>query len=332
MNTNNDDLQAEKESETPTIKKIVSQSTDNSLGQDMSDLIGYDEQIKALEAAAQQIEPETAEQRKQRERRERSKKIISAVGDGISALSNLYFTTQYAPDSFNSHQLGKVNERIEKLKAERDANGDKYNNYMLRIGDVKNAKAKTLRDMQAQHEAQKLAREKAQREAELHPLAIAIKEAQGRKENNQANKAGYEATSAQVEAENAPALQEAKLQTEQARRGSYEASASASRASAANSMASARAHDRSNPKEFSAWDEHGNEHKFRTKDAADRYAKQHGTWQDEEITSSTTTNRDDETNGHSSQTATTTKLGGRPAKPVDVGQYKRGGSTPPPLN
>lgn len=45
-------------------------------------------------------EPETDEQRKKRERREKSKKIIAAVTDGVRALSNLYFTTQYAPNMY----------------------------------------------------------------------------------------------------------------------------------------------------------------------------------------------------------------------------------------
>ncbi len=281
-------------------------------------VMGYDQQIAALKQAADAINQETPEQKKKRERREKSQKTIAAFVEGTQALANLFFTTQYAPNSYNpqNSQVGKVNERIEALKAERQADADRYNNIMLRLGDAQNAKAKTLRDMQAQQEAQKLAREKAQRDAEAHSWLALLQPDKQREQKGKADRAESEAISAQAEAENAPAMQQAKLQTEQARRGSYEASASASRASAANSMASARAHDRSNPNEFSAWDENGKEHKFRTKEAADRYAKQHGTWQEEDITSSTTTDRDDETNGHSSQTATTIKKGGQPKRPV----------------
>lgn len=273
-------------------------------------VMGYDEQIAALKAAAAAVNQETPEQKKKRERLEKSKKIIGATVDGLAALSNLYFTTQYAPNAYNpqSSQLGKVNERIEALKAERQADADRYNNYMLRLGDAQNAKAKTLRDMRAQHEAQKLAREKAERDAEAHSWQALLQPDKQREQKGKADTATQQAIAAEAAAQYAPQMQEAKLQTEKARAGAQRASASASYASAA-------AHNRSNPNEFSAWDENGNEHRFRTKEAADRYAKQHGTWQEEDITSSTTTDRDDETNGHSSQTATTTKKGGQPARP-----------------
>lgn len=273
-------------------------------------VMGYDEQIAALKAAASAVNQETPEQKKKRERLEKATKIIGATADGLSALTNLYFTTQYAPNAYNpqSSQLGKVNERIEALKAERQADADRYNNYMLRLGDAQNAKAKTLRDMRAQHEAQKLAREKAERDAEAHSWQALLQPDKQREQKGKADRAEQQAIAAEAEAQYAPQMQEAKLQTEKARAGAQRASASASYASAA-------AHNRSNPNEFSAWDENGREHKFRTKEAADRFAKQHGTWQEEDITSSTTTDRDDETNGHSTQTATTTKKGGRPAKP-----------------
>lgn len=274
-------------------------------------VMGYDQQIEALKAAAAAITPETEEQRKKRERQEKSKKIIAATVDGLSALSNLVFATQYAPNSYNPQnaQMGKVNERIEALKAERKADADRYNNIMLRLGDATNAKAKTIRDMQAQQEAQKLAREKAQRDAEAHSWLALLQPDKQREQKGKADRAEQQAITAQAEAETAPAMQQAKLQTEQARAGAQRAAATASYASAAS-------HNRANTSEFYAWDENGKEHKFKTKEAADRFAKQHGTWQEEDITSSTTTDRDDETNGHSSQTATTTKKGGQPKRPA----------------
>lgn len=276
-------------------------------------VMGYDKQIEALKAVAAATSQETPEQKEKRERQEKSKKIIAATVDGLSALSNLFFTTQYAPNSYNPQhsQLGKVNERIEALKAERQADADRYNSLMLKIGDTQNARARTLREMQAQHEAQKLAREKAQRDAEAHSWQALLQPDKQREQKGKADRAEQQAISAQAEAEAAPAMQKAKLQTEQAKAGAQRASASASYASAAS-------HNRANAAEFSAWDENGKDHKFRTKEAADRFAKQHGTWQEEDITSSTTTDREDETNGHSTQTATTTKKGGRPAKPQPV--------------
>lgn len=309
----NDEIN-EQTSEVPA----TSQESTTSPISEQEAVMGYDEQIAVLKAAAAAVNQETPEQKAKRERMEKSKKVIAATVDGLSALSNLFFTTQYAPNAYNpqSSQLAKVNERIEALKDERKADSDRYNNLMLRLGDAQNAKARTLREMQAQQEAQKLAREKAKREAEAHGWQALLQLDKQREQKGKADKAEQQAKAAETEAQYAPQMQEAKLKTEEARAGAQRASASASYASAA-------AHNRTNPNEFSAWDENGREHKFRTKEAADRFAKQHGTWQEEDIISSTTSSKDDEYNGHTDQTVTKTTKGGRPAKP------KPADNTPP---
>lgn len=280
---------------------------------------GSDRQIKSIQdwMDAEENRPETAEQRKKRERREKSKKIIAAVSDGISALSNLYFTSQYAPNMYN-HEKGSmtnaVDARIERVKAEREKKRDQYMNFALKLGDIENDRAKTLRELEAQQERQKLAREKAQREAEQHGWLAALQPDKLREQAGKANKAEQDAITAQAEAENAPALQAAKLDTEKARAG-------AQRASASNSYASAAAHNRSNVSEFSAWDEHGNEHKFRTKEAAEAYAKQHGTWKEEDETETTTTETKRSPNAQpQTRTATKTKKGGHAGKPSPTGR------------
>ena len=248
---------------------------------------GTDRQIKTIQdwMDAEENRPETSEERKKRERREKSKRIIAAVSDGISALSNLYFTSQDAPNMYN-HEKGSmtnaVGARLDRLKAEREKKRDQYLNFSLKLGDLENQRAATLRELEAQQERQKLAREKAQREAEQHGWAAALQPDKQREQAGKANKAEQEAIAAQAVAEAAPELQQAKIATERARKGSLDASA-------ANSRASAAAHGRSNVSEFSAWDEHGNEHKFRTKEAAEAYAKQHGTWKEEDKTETTTT-------------------------------------------
>ena len=199
------------------------------------ELVGTDRVIELLREAARQKEPETEEQRKKRERQERSKKIIAAVTDGARALSNLFFTTQYAPNAYDARnsQLGNLNRTLEAQKAERKANDDAYLNLMLKLGDAEEAKARTLREMQAQHEAQKLAREKAAREAEAHGWQAALQPDKQREQAGKANKAEQEALSAQYAAEYAPAMQEAKLATERERAGAQKASATASYAKAA---------------------------------------------------------------------------------------------------
>ena len=280
---------------------------------------GTDRQIKTIQdwIDSEENRPETPEQRKKRERREKSKRIIAAVSDGISALSNLFFTTQYAPNMYN-HEKGSMTtaegKRLDQLKAEREKKRDQYLQFLLKLGDLENERAKTLRELEAQQERQKLAREKAQREAEAHGWLAALQPDKRREQKGKADRAEQEAITAQAEAEAAPELQQAKLATERARKGSLDASA-------ANSRASAAAHGRSNQNEFSAWDEHGNEHKFRTREAAEAYAKQHGTWKEEDETETTTTEtRRTPESKPQKRTSTKTTKGGHAGKPSPTGR------------
>ena len=279
---------------------------------------GSNRQIKTIQdwMEAEENRPETVEQREKRERREKSKKIIAAVSDGISALSNLYFTSQYAPNMYNpkASMTGAVDERIERAKAEREKKRDQYMNFALKLGDVENGRARTLRELEAQQEHQKLARERAQREAEQHNWLAVLQDDKQREQAGKANKAEQDAIAAKAVADNARELQAAKLDTERARAG-------ASKAAAANSYASAKSHGRANPKEFTAWDENGNPHPFRTKAAADIFAKQHGTWKEEEISETTTTQtKRTPTSQPQSKTATKTKNGGHAGKPSPTGR------------
>lgn len=291
----------------PTPQTDVAPPADKGLGvspQNNADAVmGYDQQIAALQEAANKTKPETEEERKKRERREKSKKIIAAVGDGLMALSNLYFTTRGAPNMYDHKTMSQqtpLQAQLDKLKAEREANADKYLQYSLKIGDLQNDRAKTLREMEAEQERAKLAREKAQREQEEHGWLAALQPDKQREQAGKATKAEQEAVTAKAEADNAPDLYKAKVDTEKARGEAQRASAASSRAAATDHYASARAHDRSNNDEFSAWDENGREHKFRTAAAAEAFAKQHGTFEETDVTSTSTT--DSETNGKSTTT------------------------------
>ncbi|MFC2448564.1 MAG: hypothetical protein ACFNTB_02815 [Prevotella denticola] len=300
-----------------------------------ADLIGYDNQIGILkkERAEYDKANETEEQRKKRENREKAKRVIAAVGDGIRALSNLYFTSQYAPSMYNPNdsQLAKTDARQEKLKAEREANRDKYLNYSLRIGDLQNDRAKTVREIEAQAERIRLARERAKREQEQHQWLADLQPDKKREQTAKADAADSIAKSKRAEADNAYAIQRAKLNTEQQRGRTEQTkqtvnSATAklrgaqvveSGARAANQRAGATAHyaaagasNRSNVSEFSAYDSKGREHKFRTKDAAEAYAKQHGTFRQENKTERTTATGKDKLGHNAVRTSTKTSSGG----------------------
>ena len=238
-----------------------------------NDTMGYDQQIAALQEAANRMKPETEEERKKRERREKSAKIVSAVSDGLQALSNLFFTTRGAPNMYDhkeASQLTPLQEKLEKLKAERQANADKYLQYSLKIGDAQNERAKTLREMEAQQERAKLAREKAQREQEEHGWLAALQPDKLREQKGKATKAEQEAITAEEEAKNAPALYKEKVKTERNRGRAYGASA-------INSYASANEHNTNARGRFQWWDENGNMHYAKTEDEAITKARQHGT-------------------------------------------------------
>lgn len=190
----------------------------------------YDEVIDYMEEWRRTHQPETEAQRKERERKERSKKLIATISDGLSAMSNLYFTTQYAPDSYERGrgQLNAVNGVIDKIKAERERDADKYLQYSLKIGDLKNQRAKTVREMEAERQRQKLAQEEAQRKAEQHNWLAALQPDKQREQAGKADKAEQEAIAAQAVAEAAGDIQTAKLETERARRRKLDADAHAS--------------------------------------------------------------------------------------------------------
>lgn len=280
-------------------------------------VMGYDQQIATLQDAASRYAPETDEQRKKRERREKSKKIIAAVTDGIGALSNLFFTTQYAPNMYNhekANTLTPLQKKLDEAKAQREKDADKYLNYSLQMGNAANQRAATLREMEAQAEKQKLAREKADREKELQDWKRALQPDKEREQAGKADRAEYEAETARVKSEWEPQQQQATLAKTNAQTTAAKASANASNASAAKSRAEAGA-----VREFSAWDENGREHKFKTEAAAIAYAKQHGTYEEtdqQETSNTSTTNSRGKT---STSTKTTTKKKGHAGKPSPTG-------------
>ena len=271
-------------------------------------VMGYDKYIfPALDEALERTRPESEEERKKRERKEKSKKIVAAITDGLGALSNLFFTSQYAPNMYNHEKqsaLTPLERKIEEAKAERKAREAEHLNFALQRGNAQNARAKTLREMEAQAEAQRLAREKAARDAEKHQWQAALQPDLQREQAGKADRAESQAVTARYEATYAPQMQQAKLNTENAR-------TEAQRAAAANSRASAAAHGRSEKEEFFAWDEYDNEYKFKSQAAADAFAIQHGTYHEVDVEETTETNSED----RGKTTSTKKKKGGYPVRP-----------------
>lgn len=104
---------------------VQNTSTDSA----QSKRIGYVEMFKQMEPYRTPTPEEVEKQRKRQKRDE----IFAAIGDGISALSNLYFTSKGAPNAYNpqNSMSAKTRERWEKIRNEREANRARYmNGYM----------------------------------------------------------------------------------------------------------------------------------------------------------------------------------------------------------
>ena len=196
--------------------------------------IPIDQQIKIIKDRAAQLAPEDEETRKKRERRERSKRIIGAVSDGLRALGNLYFTSQYAPDMYkgSTRQLDKANELIERAKAQRDKDADEYFNLSMKIGDKEAEKAKTLRDLEAQQEARKLAREAAAQKKQAHEAAMRLNPFKERKAEAEAGEKEAKRKRAESDAEYAPKLNAQRLDNEGKKGKVYDSQVEKNRAQA----------------------------------------------------------------------------------------------------
>ena len=80
------------------------------------------------------LAPQTSEEDKKKQmRRERRKAIVSALGDGLSALSNLYFTTKGAPDQgLKPGMTESAKKRMDDLRTQWQKEKDKYQDLMLK--------------------------------------------------------------------------------------------------------------------------------------------------------------------------------------------------------
>lgn len=123
--------------------------------------------------------PSPEEEERQR-KRERSRAILSAIGDGVSALSNLYHTSKYAPDMStpDSSLSGKAKERYDRFVQVRKENEARYNNAILRArqGDYEmNMKEREIARKEAADaakDAREAKRYEEQAKAKLEEIAI----------------------------------------------------------------------------------------------------------------------------------------------------------------
>lgn len=99
--------------------------------------------------------PATPEQLEEERKRNKRNALFAAISDGISALSNLYFTTKGAPNSFNggSTLSGKMYERQRQLQKDREARDKEYLNGYLRALEMDRAQG--IQERNWQHQLQR---------------------------------------------------------------------------------------------------------------------------------------------------------------------------------
>ena len=136
----------------------------------------------------------TPEEQQAAARRERTNKVIAGVGDILSALSNLYFTTKGAPSANVAPQntmSANMQTRYDQLRKEREAQDQQYFSDLQKAQQIENQynlswqqlkEQRKLREQQQQRQEQLDVERRAQQE-ELMELRRAQFEEQ--KKNNQ---------------------------------------------------------------------------------------------------------------------------------------------------
>lgn len=189
--------------------------------------LSYAELFKKLNPYTPPTDEELAKEKKKQKRDQ----IFAAIGDGISALSNLYFTTQGAPNMYSGKNTAseRLQVRYDRLMKERNENSRAYLNGLFGAMQADDAKARDDRNWRHQLAREKradgIADAKEKRDKQMFDLNVKL-------QNNKISATEADAERKRVEAEYADDLAKARLETEKAKASASKASASASNARA----------------------------------------------------------------------------------------------------
>lgn len=228
--------------------------------------------------------PPTAEELENARKKEKRDKVFAAIGDGIAALSNLYFTTKGAPNAFDPRNSlsAKARERWNKLNKEREENARYYMQEAMKAQALDDDRADKdrsyMQKLQNDYRNYLLKLSADNRAAELHDLDKQLRQ-------GKINEQTYKAKKAEVEAKYADENQKSVI-------AKNKAAAKASNASANNSNAQAAEHRRNVNSGYAWYEKDGTRHIAKTKDEAVYNARQHGTLDSVETISTDTTESD----------------------------------------
>lgn len=242
--------------------------------------MNYDEMYKVMDDEIKRSAPETDARIKAREKREKRQRLWASIGDGVSALANLYFTGKGAPNMYdkNGGMLKKHNEMLERMKQEREADKERHLNYVMRRAQLENNELDRGLEEQRQRQNAILAARRAKQQ----------EEAQGWQRELMSAKID----AMQADAENKGTIAAAQAGIQKAKKELLNAQTDAQRTVAKRNLATAQKAlsdaqsnrikankiKNSNEKEFVAYDKKGNKHSFSSAAAQERFARSEGTW------------------------------------------------------
>lgn len=238
--------------------------------------------------------PPTAEELEKEKKKQKRDQIFAAIGDGISALSNLFFTTQYAPNMYTGKNTmsERTKVRYDKLMKEREGKEKEYYEGLMKAkiadeeGDDRERKWQRLLRLDDYNRMRNDAKE--ERDRQLFELNLQL-------QGNKISASEADAKRKGIEAKYAEELEKARLETEKAKVRYY------------NRGGSGKAG------EYPWYDSDGNKHFAHSYEAMRQNAIDNGTW-NEETQASTTEVKSGR--GKTVKTSETTKPGkGHSSKP-----------------
>lgn len=246
--------------------------------------------------------PPTPEELEKERKKQKREAIFAAIGEGISAMSNLYHTTQYAPNAFDPSEgmAATTKKRFDQLKRDREENQRQYMDGFMRAMRLDAEDERDDRNWQHTLEREKLtdrykeaadarAQAKADRDAAMAQLRMELME-------GRINQQEAAARAKKIEADYADAYWQSRINKNNYRRPIGSGS---------------RGGGGGKPGEYPWYDSDGNLHYARSYEAMRQNALNNGTW--EEGTQQSTTQREQkDRRGNSKGSANTVTT--KPAK------------------
>ena len=257
-----------------------------------------------LFAAMEPYKEPTKEELEKERKKEKRERLFAAIGDGISALSNLFFTTQYAPNMYDPNKETN-SERVENywtnLRKEREANRRRYVDGYIKAKQADDLHAIQQQNADVAAEWKKADTERKNAIAKTQEEVLAARAAKDQNAADLAAKkleylvAGWPEEQAKKQAE----IDLLKAKKKQADAQTNNANASADehrRRGTASWVSSSKSGGRSGGKrgvsksggEYIAYDKDGNVRHFKQKGAAEQFAREQGTWQTDYSNSTST--------------------------------------------